>query len=398
MAEVNDMNLTETFRTLYRRDPAAMSFCPYRICPLGAHIDHQHGKVTGFAIDRGITVAYEPTEDGTVEVTSLDFAGTKRFSLTEIPRTKQNDWADYLRGVTLCLGREYPLHTGLHAVLAGSLPIGGLSSSAAVILAYLTALCKVNDICLSDADKIRIARAAENEYVGVACGKLDQSCEVWCKKDRLLTLDTLDDTRETIPAHPAMKPYEIAIVFSGIERTLVGSKYNTRVDECRAAAYTLKAHAGMDYGNIGETHLREVPRNIFDRYGYLLPDAWKRRAEHWYGESDRVERGIAAWKRGDIDAFGKLVFASGKSSIENYEAGSPELIKLYEILTETDGIYGGRFSGAGFKGCALALIDPACRETVTETVKKRYLAAFPELEGKVSIHLCKTADGVSEEG
>ncbi len=392
---MNNMNHIERFRSLYHRDPAATAFCPYRICPLGAHIDHQHGKVTGFAIDRGITVAYEPSEDGTVEVTSLDFSGTKRFSVTEIPAIRQNDWADYLRGVTLCLGHEYPLHTGLRAVLAGSLPIGGLSSSAAVILAYLSALCKVNDISLSDMEKIRIARAAENEYVGVACGKLDQSCEVWCRKNHLLTLDTLDDTRENLPQNPGMKPYEIAIIFSGIERTLVGSKYNTRVDECRAAAYTLKAHAGMDYGKINETHLREVPYDVFRQYGHLLPDAWKRRAEHWYGESERVEQGICAWKKGDIDAFGKLVFASGRSSIENYEAGSPELIRLYDILTETDGVYGGRFSGAGFKGCALALIDPAYRETVAKIVIERYLAAFPELKGKVSVHICKTADGVS---
>lgn len=396
MAAPLTMKCVDTFRKLYRRNPSDTSFCPYRICPIGAHIDHQHGKVTGFAIDKGITVAYEPTDDGTVEVTSLDFDGTKRFSVNAVPAGKQNDWADYLRGVTVQFGKKFPLNIGLRAVVEGSLPVGGLSSSAAVILAYMTALCRVNGIRLTENEKIIIAKAAENEYVGVACGKLDQSCEVYCRKDHLLYLDTLDDTFERIPASPSMKPYEIAIFFSGIERTLVGSKYNTRVDECRAAAYTLKAHAGMDYGEIAETHLREVPREIYDMYGQLLPEPWRRRAEHWYSESERVEAGADAWRRGNIEAFGKLVFASGKSSIENYEVGSPELIKLYEIMTQTDGIYGGRFSGAGFKGCSLALIDPAYREKIMETVTKRYLVAFPELEGKYSVHICRTSDGVTE--
>ena len=193
-----------------------------------------------------------------------------------------------------------------------------------------------------------MAKAAENNYVGVSCGKLDQSCEVYSKKDHLLYLDTLDDTFELIPTSPDMKPYAIAIFFSGVERTLAGSKFNMRVDECRSAAYALKAYSGMEYGKFNETYLRDIPRDVFERYKDRLPDNWRKRAEHCFNEIDRVERGAEAWRKGDIEEYGRLCFESGRSSIEVWETGSPELKKIYDIMTRTEGIYGGRFSGAGF--------------------------------------------------
>jgi galactokinase/galacturonokinase len=205
----------------------------------------------------------------------------------------------------------------------------------------------------------------------------------------------MDDSYELIPTHPNMKPYRIAIFFSGIERTLAGSKFNMRVDECRSAAYALKAFAGMEYGKFQETNLREVPREVFEQYKSRLPENWAKRAEHWYTEFDRVQRGAQAWREGDLEAFGRLSFESGHSSIYNYETGSPELKTLYEIMTHTDGIYGGRFSGAGFKGCCMALIDPSFEDHIRETVTREYLKAFPQLEGKYSFHICESADGVA---
>jgi galactokinase/galacturonokinase len=258
----------------------------------------------------------------------------------------------------------------------------------------MKALCRVNDLHLEDNELIAMAMAAENKYVGVSSGKLDQSCEVYSKKDHLLYLDTLDDSYELIPASPSMKPYQIAVFFSGVERSLAGSKFNMRVDECRSAAYALKAYAGMDYGKFKETHLREVPFEVFERYKDRLPDNWRKRAEHWYGEYDRVQRGAEAWRKGDLDEYGRLSFESGRSSIENWETGSPELKKIYDIMTRTDGIYGGRFSGAGFKGCCMALIDPSFQESIFEKVEKEYLAEFPDLRGHYSAYVCHSADGV----
>ena len=388
------MKSYETFEQTYRKAPTYTAFTPYRICPLGAHSDHQLGKITGFAIDKGIHIAYGPKQNGIIEIQSVQFPKRAQWHVASTPSEKQGDWADHLRGATIALNSRYPLRTGLCAVLDGELPIGGLSSSAAVIITFLSALCQMNGIHLTESELVQISLEAENKYVGVSCGKLDQSCEVYSRKDNLLYMDLKDDSYELIPQHPDMKPYKIAIFFSGLERSLASSKFNMRVDECRSAAYALMAYAGMDYGKFNETNLRDVPREVYEQYKDKLPENWRKRAEHWYTEFDRVQRGAEAWRRGDIEEFGRLSFESGHSSIYNWETGSPKLIKLYEIMTKTPGIYGGRFSGAGFKGCCMALIDPAYEESIVETVTREYLAAFPELEGKYSAHICESADGV----
>lgn len=391
---ISDNTSFDFFAKTYRKEPTYTAFTPYRICPLGAHSDHQLGKITGFAIDKGIHIAYGPKQNGIIEIQSVQFPKRAQWHVASTPSEKQGDWADHLRGATIALNSRYPLRTGLCAVLDGELPIGGLSSSAAVIITFLSALCQMNGIHLTESELVQISLEAENKYVGVSCGKLDQSCEVYSRKDNLLYMDLKDDSYELIPQHPDMKPYKIAIFFSGLERSLASSKFNMRVDECRSAAYALMAYAGMDYGKFNETNLRDVPRDVYEQYKDKLPENWRKRAEHWYTEFDRVQKGAEAWRRGDIEEFGRLSFESGHSSIYNWETGSPELIKLYEIMTKTPGIYGGRFSGAGFKGCCMALIDPAYEESIVETVTREYLAAFPELEGKYSAHICESADGV----
>ena len=368
-------------------------FCPYRVCPLGAHIDHQKGIVSGFAIDKGIEIEYERTTDGSVILTSSDFDKTVEFSVNT-PLHKENDWADYLRGATVSLKRNHDLFFGVKAHIKGSLPIGGLSSSAAVIIAFTVALCRVNDIILSREELVEVALWAENHFVGVSVGKLDQSCEIYSKKDHLLYIDTRDDSYELIPKNSSMPPFEIAIFFSGLERSLVGSKFNMRVDELKSAAYALKAFSGMEYGKFSETVLRDVPREVFDEYKHKLPENWRKRAEHYYTEFARVKKGAEAWKNGDIEKFGALSFESGESSIVNYETGSLQLKKIHEIMLETEGIYGGRFSGAGFKGCAMALVNPDYKEKIQYEVTKKYLKEFPELEGKFGVHFANTMDGV----
>lgn len=384
----------EAFENTYKKPPENTVFTPYRICPIGAHSDHQLGKVTGFAIDKGIYISYAAKQNGVIEISSLQFPKRAQWHVASTPQTKQNDWADHLRGATIALGDRYPLKTGLCAVIDGELPIGGLSSSAAVIITFLSALGKLNGIKLAEKELIEISQEAENRYVGVACGKLDQSCEVYCRKNKLLYLDVQSGGYELIPTPADMKPFEIAVFFSGLERSLSGSKFNMRVDECRSAAYALKAYAGLPYGKFEETNLREVPYEVYLKYKDRLPSNWAKRANHWYTEYKRVEAGAEAYRVGDIEEFGRLSFESGLSSINDWETGSPELIKLYEVMRSVDGIYGGRFSGAGFKGCCMAIIDPEKKERVLEEVEREYLKAFPEMKGRYSAHVCHTADGV----
>ena len=386
------MRCEETFFQIYKRAPDGVFFCPYRISPLGAHIDHQYGKINGLAINQGIHIAYSPKHNGVVELQSLNFPKRAQFHINAIPEAKVGDWADHCRGAAKMLAEKYPLRVGLSAVIEGSLPIGGLSSSAAVIIAFLSALARVNDIALGDWETIMLAKAAENRYVGVNCGKLDQSCEVLCKKDQLLYMDCRDDSYTLIPW--TGKPFKIAVFSSGLERSLATSAYNLRQDECKAAAYSLLAYAGMDYGKFADTRLREVPRDVFEAYKDRLPENFRKRATHSFTEIARAEAGAEAWQWGDLATYGKLIFESGQSSIENYECGCPELKTLYNIMTETEGIYGGRFSGAGFKGCCMALVDPQKADDILHTVEERYLKVYPALKGKYLGTLCDSANGV----
>ena len=388
------MNHIELFKKIYGREPSDEAFCPYRVCPIGAHIDHQKGRVTGLAINKGVHISFGAKQNGVVELVSLQFGKRAQWHVCFTPAEKQGDWADHLRGATIALGSKYPLKRGVCGVIEGDLPIGGLSSSAAVIIAYLAALCRVNDIRISRPELVRMALDAENNYVGVSCGKLDQCTEIYSKRGHLLYLNPADESYELIPTNPSMKPYKIAIFFSGVERTLAETGYNSRVDECHAAAYTILNLEGVGAGDIKDTYLSDVPYEMYLRHKDKLPENYVKRAEHWYTENERVNRGIEAWKAGDVEAFGRLVFESGHSSIYNYETGSPELKKLYEIMLETDGIYGGRFSGAGFKGCCMAIIDPEKADEILKSVGEKYLEAFPELEGKYVATVCESDDGV----
>ena len=382
------------YEELYGREPEGKSFCPYRVSPLGAHIDHQMGVVNGFAIENGITLYYGPKQNGVVELCSLSYDKRAQFFINAVEEEKVGDWADYLRGVTKILNEKYRLTRGLKGVIEGSLPVGGLSSSAAVTISFLKALCAVNEITLSSWDIIRIAKKAENEYVGVNCGLLDQSTEVLSRRGHLFVLDTLDSSYSNYPQCSNMSPFKIAILFSGLERNLKSSNsYNLRQDECKAAAYALLGYAGLEYGAFKDTVLRSVPKEVYEEYKERLPLTWRKRAQHYFTEMERVEKGLKYWKDGNIEAYGNLVFESGLSSIENYECGSDELITLYNILRNTSGVLGARFSGAGFKGFVLALIEEGKEEDVLYKVENEYLKVYPGLRGKYKGYVTRTSDG-----
>ena len=368
-------------------------FSPYRVCPLGAHVDHQHGLVMGFAFDKGVDFWFNPTDNGVVRLKSLTFPGEVEFPIDDIVRVKQGNWGDYARGAKYALSKRFKLRRGVEGVIKGSLPIGGLSSSAAVLVAYVMAFAKANDIELTKMETIRIASEAEREYIGLNNGILDQASIVLSEKDSLLFLDTATEEYRVIPKNPAMPEFHLGIFFSGLTRSLVSSDYNLRVSECKAAAWNMLAYNNQPLKTLDKTFLRDVPREVFEDTKERMPARFARRAEHFYSEYKRVRKGVTAWESGNLELFGKLSFESCESSIYNYECGSPELIAIYEIMRELDGVWGGRFSGAGFKGACIALVDPAKEESIREKLTAEYLRRFPEYEGTFEVHFCKTDDG-----
>ena len=368
-------------------------FSPYRVCPLGAHVDHQHGLVTGFAFDMGVDLWFEPTDDGIVRLKSETFEGNVEFDITQPTRVKEGNWGDYARGAKYALKKRFTLKRGIEGTIKGSLPIGGLSSSAAVLIAYVMAMAKANNIELSKMEVIKIASQAEREYIGLTNGILDQACIALGEKDSLLFLDTDTEQYRIIRKSPRMPEFELAIIFSGLTRSLVSSDYNLRVAECKTAAWNMMAYTGMPLKGLDKTYLRDIPKETYDLTKDKMPPRFARRAEHFYSEYKRVRKGVTAWETGNLKLFGQLSFESCESSIKNYECGSEELIAIYNIMRQTEGIYGGRFSGAGFKGACIALVDPSKKDDIRQRITEEYLRMFPEYTDSFEIHFCKTDDG-----
>ena len=368
-------------------------YSPYRVCPLGAHVDHQHGLVTGFAIDKGVDLWYDIANDSSVELQSAQYDNVVRFDIAEPTLVRQKDWGDYARGAKYSLQKRFVLKRGIRGRIQGSLPIGGLSSSAAVLVAYVMAFADANEIRLAPMEVILIASEAEREYIGLTNGILDQACIVLGKKDHLLMLDCDSNEYRLIPCAASMPPMKIGIFFSGLTRSLINSNYNLRVHECRTAAWILQAYDNVPLKTPDKTFLRDVSRDALAKYQDKMPERFVKRATHFYSEYRRVREGIAAWEKGDLNWFGRLSFESCESSIHNYECGSPELVAIYNAMRQTDGIYGGRFSGAGFKGACIALCDPSKIEAIEQSVREKYLAEFPQYKDAMECYFCDIADG-----
>lgn len=368
-------------------------FSPYRVCPIGAHVDHQHGLVTGFAIDKGVDLWFNVREDSMINLSSQTFDGEVHFDIAAPVQVREKHWGDYARGAKYALRKRFELKHGIDGVIKGSLPVGGLSSSAAVLIAYVMAFAKANNITLKPFEVVKIASEAEREYIGLNNGLLDQACIALGKKDGLLFLDCDNDEWRIIKRNPDMPEFEIGIFFSGLTRSLVNSDYNLRVFECKTAAWNMLAYKDAPLKTFDKTFLRDVPKSTFDETRDLMPARFARRAEHFYSEYRRVRQGVTAWESGNLQLFGKLSFDSCESSIHNYECGSPELISIYEIMRPLKGVYGGRFSGAGFKGAVIALVDPKEKENIEKVLTEKYLAEYPEYEKTFKVFWVKPDDG-----
>lgn len=390
------MEYDEIFKKFFSGiTPDNKVFCPYRVCPIGAHIDHQFGIVSGLAINEGIYLYYKVRKEALVELHSINFKGKITFDVKQ-DFYINNNWGDYAKAAMNALfDQGYKLKRGFYGAVIGTLPIGGLASSSAVILAYIVVLSRINGISLGSKELIKMAYLAEQKFLGIHIGTLDQNCEIYCKKDCLLYFDTLDNHMENIKKSEKMPSFRIGIFYSGRSRVLKDSAYNIRVSECKEAATVLKKYAGISRQGTTDNYLREVSKEIFEKYKTDMPDNLKKRAEHYFSETDRLKKGINAWKLGDINRFGHLIFESGDSSINYYESGSPELCILHGIAKNTPGIWGGRFSGAGFKGCYMAIVDSRYTKQIGEYVTEKFLGVFPELRGKFSVHFCDTADGMT---
>lgn len=380
-----------TAAQLTAADPAAVRVvaAPYRICPLGAHVDHQGGAVLGAAIDAYTVLAFAPSADGRVQLTSEDFAGTIRFSAAAAPSLPATqDWGRYARGAAVALHQLYPdqIKTGFVGHISGRLLGAGLSSSASAGVAYLMAFAAVNRLCPTPAQLVELDRLIENRYLGLNNGVQDQTTIIYGRKDALVHQET-DQRVVTHLPHPAnVADVAWLVIFSGFTRELTDSGFNTRVSECWAAAEQLQA---------GAKRLGDVSVQSYQAHKQRLPADLQKRAAHYFSETERVAAGKAAWLAGDFVTFGDAMNRSCHSSIHQYECGSPPLIRLHEIASQTAGVLGSRFSGGGYGGCLVALVAQSQAERALEMILERYRAAFPEKAAVCAGWIAHGVDGAA---
>jgi len=374
------------------RDEVSVVRSPYRVCPLGAHVDHQLGEVTGMALDRELLLGFARATDRTMRVTSHNFPDQIEFDLDDVPEAPVGDWGDYARGAAFALQKHHRLTRGLVGVVDGYDKVGGLSSSAAVGVAYLLALEHANELGLSQSEKIELDRVIENDFIGLNNGILDQSTILLSQKDHLTYLDCESGKTAT---HPCGADRDLVIValFSGLRSQLCDTDYNLRVSECEKAANLLLQAADRKVPE--NPKLRHVTADTFRAHRDALPARLRRRAEHFFGEQERVRKGVELWKSGDLEGFGRLITESGRSSVENYECGNRYLRTAYEVLRQAPGVLGARFSGAGFRGCCIGLADASVEEDpqFRSSVLQSYLEQHPDMESETEIFFCRSADG-----
>ena len=350
-------------------------FSPYRICPIGAHIDHQGGVVLGRTINMGTTLEYEQLDSNELHITSDQF-GEVKFSIGALDT---NHWARYAQAAARVLKAK----RGIKAHVTGSLVGAGLSSSASVGLAFLKALANVNQMEFSDEQFVHLDFELEHNELGLQNGLLDPMSIIYGKRNALLFMDTVTGSVSSI-MDPPSGSFAWVVAYSGISRELTKSGFNVRVAECHEAASTLQN---------GAWKLGDVPREIFEAKKMSLPENLRKRAEHFFTEVDRVHAGAKMWKDADLERFGQLMNESCQSSITNYQSGSDILIELHELVSSTSGIYGSRFSGGGYGGCVVALASRGHAEKACAEIAQKFKSAHPELDSKVFV--VETADGLA---
>ncbi|PKO21755.1 MAG: galactokinase, partial [Chloroflexi bacterium HGW-Chloroflexi-1] len=321
---------------------------PGRINLIGEHTDYNDGFVLPMAIDRAVWIALRPRDDRRVVVHSLDFDEPCDFSLDDL-RKGNGDWVEYVKGVAWAMMEAGHRLTGWEGVAAGDVPIGsGLSSSAAMELAAARAFAAASGLPWDPARMALIGQRAENGWVGVNCGIMDQLISAAGQADHALLIDCRSLASQAVPM-PA--GYRFLVLDSAAPRTLAGSAYNQRRAECESAVRALQA------AYPGISALRDVTPAILAAEADRLDPVELKRARHVVTENDRVLRSVEALRGGQAAALGELMLASHASLRDDYQVSSAELDALVAIAREAPGVIGARMTGAGFGGCAVAMVE-----------------------------------------
>jgi galactokinase len=368
------------FKNRFGAPPTFVVRAPGRVNLIGEHTDYNDGFVLPMAIDRAMWIAARPRSDKVVVVHSLDLKDAAEFNLDSLEKGRQA-WAEYIKGVAWALqGAGYKLQ-GWEGVLAGDVPIGaGLSSSAALDLATARAFATVSQLPWNPAEMAKLCQHADNEWVGIRCGIMDQMISAAGQAGHALLIDC-----RTLESHPLLLPNNVVVVVldTTTRRALVDSAYNERRAQCEAAARFFGVKA-----------LRDVGLEQFEARGHELDELTRKRARHVISENARTLRAAEVMQRGDARALGRLMNESHTSLRDDFEVSSRELDTMIDCARAVDRCLGARMTGAGFGGCAVALVDGDATEKFVNEVAVSYKVATRLAP---HVYVCQPAAGASDE-
>ncbi|HEY9677834.1 MAG TPA: galactokinase [Drouetiella sp.] len=359
---------------------------PGRVNLIGEHTDYNEGFVFPTAIDRDMIIAASHNSTDEVVACSLDYNQTSSFNLSKIEESTTHPWSNYLRGVLSTLQKRGYKLKGFNAVLGGDVPQGaGLSSSAAYEVAAVTLCDAMNALSISGKDTALIAQQAENEFVGMQCGIMDQFISALGKRDSALFIDCRDLAYRAIPLNLSDKGYTIVITNSGVRRGLVDSEYNTRRAECSEGTSMLSELTGRKMNS-----LRDIELDEFESHAAKLSARVAQRCRHVISENKRVVDAVAALESGDLQGLGALMNASHASLRDDFEVSTPEVDKLVELSQNHSGVLGARITGAGFGGCTVAIMTNDALESFKTQVIPQYEKAT---QRTAEVYVCSSQSG-----
>ncbi|MFX0062578.1 MAG: galactokinase [Candidatus Hermodarchaeota archaeon] len=378
--------IRQAFQQQFQYTASVAVRAPGRVNLIGEHTDYNDGYVLPVAIDFQIQIAAHPRSDRQVHLYSLNFERATSFSLDNITFDSIDSWSNYIRGVAFFLEKTGYSLSGIDAVIYGDVPIGaGLSSSAALEVATATAFERINNFNLGGREKALLCQKAENEFVGMNCGIMDQFISCLGEADHALLIDCRSLEYKQVPLN--LKDAYIVIGDTNKQRGLVDSEYNTRRQECEEAvrifAQTLP-HVRA---------LRDVTPEQFHQLSDQLPPIVRKRAKHVVFENERVLQAESALHKGDLEEFGHQMNASHSSLRHLYQVSCFELDTMVELARNVPGVFGARMTGAGFGGCIVSIVQAENLDRFKREVGKEYRLRTG-LEPK--FYTCRASGGTSD--
>lgn len=367
---------SEAFQQRFGAVSSLIVRAPGRVNLIGEHTDYNDGFVLPMAIDRAVWIALRPRDDDAIKVHSLDFDQSAAFSLGLL-RHESAGWVEYLKGVAWALQEAGYVLKGWEGVVTGDVPLGaGLSSSAALELAAARAFAAVSDLPWEAETMARLCQRAENRWVGVNCGIMDQMISASGKDGHALLIDCRSLETKAVPLPPETA---VVVLDTATRRGLVDSAYNERRAQCEAAAHHFRVKA-----------LRDVDLERFEAQSVGLDEVTYRRARHVVAENDRTLLAVETMYNEDAVQLGKLMNASHASLRDDFQVSSSELDTMVSCALNEQGCYGARMTGAGFGGCVVALIEVETSLAFSARVAANYEAATGITPG---VYVCSAVEG-----